>query len=88
MPFKNPEDKARYMKAYNARPDQRKKRSMRVMARRKLAKEGKVKKGDGKDVNHKTPLDKGGNNARSNLSVMPEAKNRGFKRDSRGQPKS
>lgn len=71
---------AKRMKAYNARPEQIKNRSKRVMARRLLEKEGKVAKGDGKDVHHKFPLIKGGTNARSNLAVASAAKNRASKK--------
>jgi len=46
-------------------------------ARRKLEAEGKVSKGDGKDVAHKKPLSQGGSNARSNLTVQSRSKNRG-----------
>ena len=45
-----------------------------------MEREGKVKKGDGKDVGHKKPLAKGGSNKRSNLKVASKAKNRSFKR--------
>jgi len=41
---------------------------------------GKVKKGDGKDVAHKKPLAKGGSNKKANLKVASQAKNRSFKR--------
>lgn len=37
---------------YHGKPEQRKRRSQRVLARRKAEKEGKVKKGDGKEVHH------------------------------------
>lgn len=67
----------RHGKTYQARPDQVKKRAQRNAARAKLEDEGKVKKGDGKDVGHKTPISKGGSNARSNLSVQSRKKNRG-----------
>lgn len=50
-------------------PQRRKDRAKRNKARRQLMREGKVKKGDGKVVNHKKPLSKGGSTARSNLSV-------------------
>jgi 5-methylcytosine-specific restriction endonuclease McrA len=49
-------------------------------------KEGKVKKGDGKVVDHKKPLSKGGSNSRSNLRVKDKKS-----QDSQGgklQPKS
>lgn len=45
-------------------------------ARRKLEKEGKVKKGDGKDVDHKKPQKSGGSNKRSNLRVKSKSSNR------------
>ena len=47
-------------------------------------KEGKVKKGDGKDVNHKKPLSKGGSKKRSNLNVQSTKKNRSYARTKKG----
>ena len=41
----------------------KKKRAQRNKARRMLEREGVVQKGDGKDVDHKTPLSKGGHNS-------------------------
>jgi hypothetical protein len=38
---------------YHARPEQKKNRASRNAARAKMAKAGKVKKGDGKDVSHR-----------------------------------
>jgi hypothetical protein len=37
---------------YHAKPEQKKRRADRNAARAKAAKEGKVKKGDGKEVDH------------------------------------
>lgn len=71
--------KAEYEK-YHGKPEQIKKRAKRVMARRKLEREGVVRKGDGKDVDHKVPLAKGGSNSRSNLRAVPKSKNRSFPR--------
>ena len=65
---------------YHSKPDQKKKRAQRNAARDAMEKEGKVKKGDGKDVGHKKALAKGGSNKRSNLKVTSAAKNRSFKR--------
>tara|TARA_Y100000385_G_scaffold265214_1_gene299297 strand:- start:543 stop:794 length:252 start_codon:yes stop_codon:yes gene_type:complete len=65
---------------YHSKPDQKKKRAQRNAARDVMEKEGKVKKGDGKDVGHKKALAKGGSNKRSNLKVTSAAKNRSFKR--------
>ena len=70
----------RQSRGYNATPEMVKKRTMNNQARAQLAKEGKVRKGDGKDVDHKNPLRSGGSNARSNLRVMSQAKNRGWRR--------
>jgi hypothetical protein len=72
--------KAAYDKAYNARPEQVKKREMRNQARAELAKDGKVKKGDGKDVDHKKMLDGNGTNAKSNLRAIPKEQNRGWRK--------
>ena len=57
-----------------------KNRAKRNAARRKLMQEGKVAKGDGKDVDHKRALSKGGGNGRNNLRVTSRANNRSFKR--------
>jgi hypothetical protein len=76
--------KAAYDKAYNARPDQVKKRTERNQARAALMKEGKVSKGDGKDVDHKKMLDAGGTNAKSNLRVVSQTENRGWRKDHGG----
>lgn len=48
----------------------------RKQARRDLEKEGLVKPFDGKDVDHKTPLSKGGGTGRSNLRAVSTSKNR------------
>jgi hypothetical protein len=72
--------KAAYDKAYNARPEQVDKREMRNKARAEMARDGKVKKGDGKDVDHKKMLDGGGSNAKSNLRVVDKETNRGWRK--------
>lgn len=72
--------KAAYDKAYNARPEQVKKREMRNQARAELMKDGKVKKGDGKDVDHKKMLDGNGTNAKGNLRVVDKETNRGWRK--------
>ena len=72
--------KAQYDKAYNARPEQKERRAERNAARRELTKEGVVKKGDGKDVDHKKMLDNGGSNARSNLRAVDQKTNRGWRK--------
>lgn len=72
--------KAAYDKAYNAKPEQVKKREMRNQARAELTKDGKVSKGDGKDVDHKNMLDGNGTNAKSNLRAIPKEQNRGWRK--------
>jgi 5-methylcytosine-specific restriction endonuclease McrA len=74
-------------KNYNAKPAVKKKHALRNKARRMLEKEGRVSKGDGKDVDHKKPLSKGGSNGRSNLRVAPKSKNRSFARNKAGKMK-
>lgn len=61
---------------YEATSEQRKNRSERVTARRELASEGRVHKGDGKDVDHIQPLSKGGSNKRDNLQAISAHANR------------
>jgi hypothetical protein len=46
-----------------------------------------VCKGDGKDVDHKKPLSKGGTTARSNLKAKPASANRSYKRKADGSMK-
>lgn len=70
---------------YKKRPDQIRKRVLRNKARREAIKEGLVKKGDGKEIDHRVPLSKGGSNERSNLRVVSASSNDSFKRDSKGK---
>lgn len=68
---------------YQGNPEQKKNRAQRNAARAKMAKAGKVRKGDGKDVAHVKAFDKGGNN-KTGLRVESRSSNRSFKRDSKG----
>jgi len=72
---------------YHSRPEQKKNRAARNAARREMEERGLVRKGDGKDVDHKKPLDRGGSNDPSNWRVLPKSKNRGYRRDSKNQPR-
>lgn len=65
-------------RGYNATAEMRHKRSLNNQARAQLMKEGKVHKGDGKDVDHRKPLRSGGSNSRSNLRAIPASRNRGW----------
>ena len=59
---------------YNSSPEQKKNRASRNAARRAAERAGKVRKGDGKDIDHKNmnPRD----NSKGNLKVMDKSKNR------------
>lgn len=63
---------------YKAKPEQIKKRVERNAARRKMEAAGKVKKGDGKDVDHKNG--RTSDNSTGNLRAIPAKKNRSFPR--------
>lgn len=65
---------------YTSRPEVIKKRVEQNKARRAMIKAGKARKGDGKDVDHKVPLSKGGTSAASNLRVVSRSSNRSFSR--------
>ena len=79
---KSTKRKLEYQKAYNARPEEVKKRVANNAARREMMKEGKVRVGDGKDVAHKKSLENGGGNAKGNTVVQDRATNRGWRRGS------
>ena len=65
----------------------KKQRAARNNARRTLESAGRVSKGDGKDVDHKKPLSKGGSNGSSNLRVVSASTNRSYKRKKDGSMK-
>ena len=62
-------------KNYQGTPEQIANRSERNQARAAMVKAGKAHKGDGKDVDHKQPLIKGGPNTMSNLRVQSKHAN-------------
>lgn len=63
-------------KKYNAKPSSKKDRAARNKARRDAIKDGRVRKGDGKDIDHKKKLKQGGSNAKSNTRVRSKSANR------------
>jgi hypothetical protein len=67
-------DYKREYETYHANPEQKKRRAGRNAARRKLTAEGRVKKGDGMDVDHRNhnTLD----NSPANLRVLRAKVNR------------
>ena len=82
-----PKRKRNYRKEYDeyhGKPEQIRKRAQRNAARKKAEKAGKVKKGDGKVVDHKTPIRKGGGNGPGNLRVTSRKKNAGWRKGKKG----
>ena len=70
-----PRKKRNYRKeydSYHGTAEQRKNRSTRNKARRKL----NLKKGDPREVDHKKPLSKGGGNGTGNLRAVSRTANR------------
>jgi hypothetical protein len=65
---------------YQGRPEQIANRAKRNAARSEMEKKGVVSKGDGKDVDHKMPIAKGGGNGSGNLRAVPKSENRSFAR--------
>ena len=68
--------KCEYQKYGGASKKGKKDRAARNQARKVAEREGRVKKGDGKEIDHKKPLSKGGSNAKSNQRVVLRATNR------------
>lgn len=62
----------------------KKQRAARNKARSIMESAGKVTRGDGKDVDHKKPLSKGGSTRKSNLRVVSSSTNRSYKRNKNG----
>ena len=82
MPYVNkPRPYKKEYEQYDGTEEVKKRRAERNAARNKLLKEGKVHKGDGKDVDHIKPLSKGGTNKSSNVRVVTAHANRSYKRN-------
>lgn len=69
-----PRDYGREYANYHSKPEQRKNRSSRNLARRLMKKKLGVKAIRGKDIDHKDKNPR--NNSRSNLRVRTKSKNR------------
>lgn len=85
MPWKDMAARDRYMKAYNARPEQIRRRTLQNKARRDY----EAKHGDlphDVQVDHRKALDRGGTNAIGNLRAISEHDNKGYPRDAKNQP--
>ncbi len=79
---KDKRDYKKEYREYQGTPEQKHNRALRNAARRKLEREGRVHKGDHKDVDHKKMLIRGGSNRDSNLRVVSIKQNRGWERNS------
>lgn len=75
---KKPRNYRKEYDSYHAKPKQKKRRAQRNSARAKMVKAGKVRKGDGKDVDHKNRNT--ADNRSKNLRVVSKSKNRSFPR--------
>jgi hypothetical protein len=89
MPFmtNGKRDYKKQYEKYDGKDSVKKDRAKRNGARRIMEAEGKVSKGDGKDVDHKKPLSKGGSVKRTNLRVTSKSANRSFARKKNGAMK-
>jgi 5-methylcytosine-specific restriction endonuclease McrA len=61
---------------YHAQESVKKDRAARNKARREAMAEGRVKKGDGLEVDHRKPLSKGGSASKGNTRVVTREENR------------
>lgn len=73
---RNPRDYKQEYRDYQGKKEQIENRSERNKARRAAEDAGKVRKGDGKEVDHKKPLSKGGSNSAKNTRVVSRETNR------------
>lgn len=88
MPYVNkPRPYKKEYEQYDGTEKVKKKRAERNKARRIMMEAGLVHKGDGRDVDHKTPLSKGGKTTKSNLRVQTAENNRSYPRKSNHKPK-
>jgi len=78
MPKSTPA-KLAYMAERQKAPAEVEKRVARNKARREAIADGAVKKGDGKEIDHKKMLDQGGSTSKSNTRVVDAKDNRAWR---------
>ena len=85
----NAKPASKRQRKYNGTDAQKKRRAQRNAARRKMEKAGKVRKGDGKDVDHKNKGKTKGklSNSKKNLRVKSRSSNRADNRGTGGRKK-
>ena len=76
---KSSKQKLTYIAEYQKKPENVEKRMDRNRARRHAEAAGLVHKGDGKEIDHKKMLDKGGSDKDSNTRVVSAAENRAWR---------
>lgn len=81
---KSSKAKLAYQKAYNAKPENIKRREENNLARQRAIREGKAQVGDGKDIAHKVALDNGGSNDPANTKVQDRSTNRAWRKGQSG----
>lgn len=77
---RTPEQIKKHYAEYQGTPEQIAKRSARNKARRLMEAKHGAAALKGKDVDHKTPIKRGGSNAPSNLRLQSPSVNRGWER--------
>lgn len=77
---KTPEKWLKAKRAYNDRPEMRRRNMLQKRAWRAAVKEGRIRPGDGKSVDHKRSLDSGGGNDPDNIRIVSEKKNKGWRK--------
>ena len=82
---KSSKQKLAYQAEYQKSDKEVEKRVDRNRARRHAIADGKAKVGDGKDVDHKVPLRKGGSDKDSNTRVVDASTNRGWRKGKSGK---
>lgn len=80
MPKSSPR-KLAYMAERQKSPEEVEKRVDRNRARRHAIAAGKVSVGDGREIDHKKMLDKGGSDKDSNTRVVSAAENRAWRKN-------
>lgn len=84
---KNPAKRTKQQRKYDASPAVKKRRAARNKSRREAERDGRVSKGDGKDLDHKKKLSEGGSSAKSNTRVRSRSANRADNGGKGGRPK-
>lgn len=77
---KSSQRKLEYMAERQKSPAEVAKRVARNKARREALREGRVSKGDGKEIDHKEMLDIGGSKSTSNTRVVNASHNRAWRK--------